>query len=60
MQVVKRDGKFVDFDKDKIRIAIGKANENVREEDRVTSRQIENIIKYIEENYKKRKRVLVE
>ena len=45
MQVVKRDGKFVDFDKDKIRIAIGKANENVREEDRVTSRQIENIIK---------------
>ena len=27
MQVVKRDGKFVDFDKDKIRIAIGKAND---------------------------------
>ncbi|MGN0974315.1 MAG: anaerobic ribonucleoside-triphosphate reductase [Bacilli bacterium] len=60
MQVGKRDGKFVDFDRDKIRIAIGKANENVKEEDRVTSRQIENIIKYIEENYKNRKRVLVE
>lgn len=58
MKVIKRDGKSVDFDREKIRIAIGKANICVDEEDRVTDRQIENIIKYIE-NLKK-KRIVVE
>ncbi len=58
MKVIKRDGKGVDFDREKIRIAIGKANVCVEEEDRVTDRQIENIIKYIEKLNKKR--ILVE
>ena len=48
MKVIKRDGKIVDFDREKIRIAIGKANVCVEEEDRVSDIQIENIIKYIE------------
>ena len=58
MKVVKRDGKSVDFDREKVRIAIRKANDCVAEDDRVTERQIENIVKYIE-GLKKR-RMLVE
>lgn len=58
MKIVKRDGKIVDYDREKIRIAIGKANDSVPEEDRITSRQVENIIKYIEGL--KKKRMLVE
>ncbi len=54
MKVIKRDGKSVDYDREKIRIAIGKANDSVSEEDRITDRQIENIIKYIEGLNKKR------
>ena len=46
MKVVKRDGKSVDFDREKVRIAIRKANDCVAEDDRVTERQIENIVKY--------------
>lgn len=58
MKIVKRDGKTVDYDREKIRVAIGKANDTVPEEDRITSRQVENIIKYIEGL--KKKRMLVE
>ena len=58
MKVVKRDGKSVDFDREKVRIAIRKANDCVAEDDRVTERQIENIVKYIEGL--KKKRMLVE
>ena len=58
MKVVKRDGKSVDFDREKVRIAIRKANDCVSEEDRVSDRQIENIVKYIEGL--KKKRMLVE
>ena len=58
MKVVKRDGKSVDFDREKVRIAIRKANDCVSEEDRVTDRQIENIVRYIEGL--KKKRMLVE
>ena len=54
MKVIKRDGKIVDYDPEKIRIAIGKANASVQEEERATDRQIENIIKYIESLNKKR------
>ena len=55
MKVIKRDGKIVDFDREKIRIAIGKANICVEEEDRVNDTQIENIIKYIEKlNFSRR------
>lgn len=58
MKIVKRDGKTVDYDREKIRVAVGKANDSVPEEDRITSRQVENIIKYIEGL--KKKRMLVE
>ena len=58
MKVIKRDGSSVDFNSDKIRIAINKANENVDEEDRVSDIQINNIVKYI--SGIKKKRILVE
>ena len=48
MKVIKRDGRAVDYDREKIRVAITKANEDVCEDERVSNRQIENIIKYIE------------
>ncbi len=58
MKVIKRDGKSVDFDPEKIRIAIGKANAQVDEEEGASDTQIENIIKYIQKLNKKR--ILVE
>ncbi len=58
MKVVKRDGKFVDYESDKIRIAIGKANAEVEESMRATEKEITSIIKYIESL--DRKRILVE
>jgi len=58
MKVIKRNGKSVDFDREKIRIAIQKANACVEDEDQASDSQIENIIKYIEKL--NRKRILVE
>lgn len=58
MKIIKRDGHVVDYCPEKIAIAIGKANAEVREEDRVSDTQIKNIIKYIESLGKKR--ILVE
>jgi len=58
MRVIKRDGRAVDYDREKIRVAISKANSDVLEDERVSNRQIENIIKYIEGLNKKR--ILVE
>ena len=58
MKVIKRDGKIVDYDSEKIRIAIGKANNEVKGKDKVSKAEIEEIIKYIEELNKKR--ILVE
>ncbi len=54
MKVIKRDGRIVDYDQEKIRIAIQKANAEVIEEEKASSRQIENIVKYIESLNKKR------
>lgn len=54
MKIVKRDGRTVDYNSDKIRIAIGKANQAVGENDRITNKGIEDIIKYIESLDKKR------
>ena len=54
MKIVKRDGRIVEYDSDKIRIAINKANKEVPEENMITTREIENIIKYIEKLRKKR------
>ena len=58
MKVIKRDGKSVDFDREKIIVAINKANAEVSDEDKVTDRQIDNIIKYVVGL--NRKRILVE
>lgn len=58
MKVIKRDGKSVDFDPEKIRVAISKANDCVAESDRITDRQIENIVKYV--MGLKKRRMLVE
>ena len=58
MKVIKRDGRAVDFDQEKIRIAISKANQEVKPRERATKEQIKEIINYIEELGKKR--ILVE
>lgn len=58
MKVIKRDGRAVDFDQEKIRVAIKKANEEVRPRERATKEEIKEIISYIEELSKKR--ILVE
>ena len=58
MKVIKRDGRAVDYNREKIAIAIGKANSKVRAKERATKEEIEDIIKYVEEL--DRKRILVE
>ena len=58
MKIVKRDGHIVDYDPEKIRIAIEKANNEVRGREKATKEEISEIIKYIEELNKKR--ILVE
>ena len=58
MKIIKRDGHIVDYDPEKIRVAIGKANCEVRGKEKATKEEIEEIIKYIEELNKKR--ILVE
>ena len=58
MKIVKRDGHIVDYDSEKIRVAIQKANVEVRGKEKATKEEIEDIIKYIEELNKKR--ILVE
>ena len=58
MKIVKRDGHIVDYDSEKIRVAIGKANEEVRGKEKATKEEIKEIIKYIEDLNKKR--ILVE
>ena len=51
MKIIKRDGSVVDYDKEKIRIAINKANNEVLDNEKVSDIQINNIIKYIEKTY---------
>ena len=58
MKIVKRDGHIVDYDPEKIRIAIGKANNEVKAKEKVSKEQIKEIISYIEDLDKKR--ILVE
>ncbi len=58
MKIVKRDGHIVDYNPEKIAIAIGKANNEVADEDKATDEEIKSIIKYIEGLNKKR--ILVE
>ena len=58
MKIVKRDGKIVEYNPDKIRVAIEKANQNVSKRERATPEEIEGIIAYIEDLH--RTRILVE
>ena len=58
MKVIKRDGTTVEYDRNKIKVAIQKANAAVDAEYRVTDEQIEQILRNIEG--KKRSRLLVE
>ena len=56
--VIKRDGSTVPYNRDKIVIAIQKANAEVEPEERVTDEQIDGIVRLIEK--RKCKRMLVE
>ena len=58
MQVVKRDGSSVLFDRSKIVVAIQKANAEVEPAERATNEQIDEIIEHIEGKH--RSRMLVE
>ena len=54
MKVIKRDGRAVDFDREKIRVAISKANKEVKPRERASKEEVNEIITYIEELGKKR------
>ena len=58
MKIVKRNGKIVDFDANKIKIAIKKANREVDEKEQATDAEIEQILDFI--TSMKKKRLLVE
>lgn len=58
MKVIKRDGRAVDYDREKIAVAIEKANQEVKSRERATKQEIKDIIQYVEDLGKKR--ILVE
>jgi len=58
MKVIKRDGRAVDYNREKIHIAISKANTEVKPKERATKAEIRAITDYIESL--DRKRLLVE
>jgi ribonucleoside-triphosphate reductase len=58
MKVIKRDGTTADFDRNKIVVAIGKANQAVDLEDRISEEQITSIVDEIASRH--RQRLLVE
>lgn len=58
MKVIKRDGRIVEFDKEKIELAIQKANNEVKAADKVSKEQISEIVDYVMSLDKKR--ILVE
>ena len=58
MKIVKRDGTITDYDPEKIRVAIKKANNEVSKKERATEEQIKEIIMYIQDLRKQR--ILVE
>ncbi len=58
MKIVKRDGHIVDYDPQKIRTAVQKANTEVRGKEKASKEEIDEIIQYIEDLNKKR--ILVE
>ena len=58
MKIIKRDGTIVEYNPEKIRVAIGKANNEVRRKEKATNEEIDEIIEYIEDLGKSR--ILVE
>ena len=58
MKIIKRDGRIVDYDRQKIAVAIEKANRDVKGKEKATKEEIKGIIEYIESMGKKR--ILVE
>ena len=53
MKVIKRDGRIVEYDSEKISIAIQKANKEVKGEQKASLDDIKGIIDYIEDLDKK-------
>ena len=58
MKIIKRDGTIVEFNAEKIKIAIQKANKEVQKKERASEEEIQDIIDYIEDL--KKARILVE
>ena len=58
MKVIKRDGNIVEYNPEKIKTAIKKANEEVSRRDRANEKEIREIIDYVEDL--KKSRILVE
>ena len=58
MKIIKRDGTIVDYNSEKIKVAISKANLEVEDKDQASEEEINKIIKYIEKL--KKPRILVE
>ena len=54
MKVIKRDGRAVDYDRQKIAIAIGKANDKIPVNGRASKEEIKAIIEHVESLGKKR------
>ena len=50
MKVIKRDGRAVDFDREKIRVAIEKANQEVRPKERATKEEIKDMDSYVRQD----------
>ena len=58
MKVIKWDGRAVDYDRAEIKTTIEKANQEVNLNERASTEEIKEIVKYIEDLNKKR--ILVE
>ncbi len=54
MKIIKRDGRIVDYDRQKIQIAIEKANNDVKGKEKATKADIKEIVEFIEDLGKKR------
>lgn len=54
MKIIKRDGRVVDYDRQKISTAIEKANQEVKGRQKATKEEIKGIVEYIEDLDKKR------
>ena len=53
MKIVKRDGHIVDYDPEKIRIAIGKANNEVKGKEKASKDEIEEMpMMRLKDNYR--------